>query len=287
MNRLSWFLFMFRVINALHKVPLNSPRFSDYKRLQLSSQQSTCNAPSDFDLESFLKNRKSEEKCWRPTVQDVERISFGLPAKVKGTGSRGVPHRLNEEERTLYDMARRKGFLEVAGSGWRSQRRDAPLLNTYRSLCDARGQVNIVLHKGSISSSTSEIQDSVVIDFSTLRISKNSLQEISAALIHEVNLDGGIVVGAGISEYDSLIEDDNDTTIIMNDPQPWLTRPIYQLSPFCVKWDLSRPDAKSLGKQLASLFQTAEDNKPPGSKSKKPLGVKPGKSRRHGGYGIG
>lgn len=62
---------------------------------------------------------QSRKKCWRPTVQDVENISWGKPAKRKGTGSRGVPHRLNhEEERTLFDMARKKGFLEVAGSGW-------------------------------------------------------------------------------------------------------------------------------------------------------------------------
>ena len=70
---------------------------------------------------------------FRPTINDVERISWGKPAKKKGTGSRGVPHRLNDEERTLFDQARKKGFLEIAGSGWRSQRREAPLLNTYRS----------------------------------------------------------------------------------------------------------------------------------------------------------
>jgi hypothetical protein len=84
---------------------------------------------------------------WRPDVNDVERISFGKPAKKKGTGSRGVPHRLNLDERFLFDHARRKGYLEVDGSGWRSQRREAPLLNTYRSLCDARGQASIVLRK--------------------------------------------------------------------------------------------------------------------------------------------
>eukprot|EP00961_Rhodomonas_salina_P241896 3267749-Rhodomonas_salina.4 len=70
--------------------------------------------------------------CWRPTADDVDRISWGKPAKKKMTGSRGVPHRLNQvqspaslflrgsmhgpeqlpggqDERMLYDMARRKG----------------------------------------------------------------------------------------------------------------------------------------------------------------------------------
>ncbi len=74
-----------------------------------------------------------EMDCWRPTLDDVDRISWGKPAKKKSTGSRGVPHRLNEDERKLYDFARQKGFLEVPGSGWRKERRGAPLLNTYRN----------------------------------------------------------------------------------------------------------------------------------------------------------
>ena len=76
---------------------------------------------------------RAEMDCWRPTVDDVDRISWGKPAKKKTTGSRGVPHRLNEEERKLYDFARQKGFLEIPGSGWRKERRGAPLLNTYRN----------------------------------------------------------------------------------------------------------------------------------------------------------
>ena len=77
---------------------------------------------------------------WRPTVDDVVRISWGKPAKKKGTGSRGVPHRLNQDERVSFDFACKKGFVEIDGSGWRKQRRDAPLANTYRSYCDARAQ---------------------------------------------------------------------------------------------------------------------------------------------------
>ena len=74
-----------------------------------------------------------EMDCWRPTLDDVDRISWGKPAKKKSTGSRGVPHRLNEEERKLYDFGRQKGFLEIPGSGWRKERRGAPLLNSYRN----------------------------------------------------------------------------------------------------------------------------------------------------------
>ena len=110
-------------------------------------------------------NWTSRQKCWRPTVTDVERISWGKPAKRKGTGSRGVPHRLNhDDERRQFDQARRKGFLEVTGSGWRATRRGSPLVNSYRSLCDARSQVCMILHKGN------QGIDEVVVDFSPLRL---------------------------------------------------------------------------------------------------------------------
>eukprot|EP00961_Rhodomonas_salina_P270706 3657727-Rhodomonas_salina.4 len=36
----------------------------------------------------------------------------GTDAAFLGTGSRGVPHRLNPDERNLYDIGRRKGYLE-------------------------------------------------------------------------------------------------------------------------------------------------------------------------------
>ena len=83
---------------------------------------------------------RARQDCWRPDVRDVERISWGQPAKKRGTGSRGIPHRLNDDERQSFDRARRDGYLQVIGSAYRSQRRDAPLLNTYRSLMDARGR---------------------------------------------------------------------------------------------------------------------------------------------------
>jgi hypothetical protein len=94
------------------------------------------NGESRPDAAWHIDLPRAEMECWRPTVDDVDRISWGKPAKKKTTGSRGVPHRLNEEERKLYDFARQKGFLEVPGSGWRKERRGAPLLNTYRNWYD-------------------------------------------------------------------------------------------------------------------------------------------------------
>lgn len=216
--------------------------------------------------------------CWRPTVNDVERISWGKPAKKKGTGSRGVPHRLNEDERFLFDQARRKGFLEIAGSGWRSQRREAPLLNSYRSLCDARGQASIVLHK-----STSGI-DELVVDISPLRTPEKFSH---IAEVCQQMFEGAEVVYQGSYTADGNDDEgyDEDSSLASGDMlTSWETRPIYQLPPHCIVWELERSEAKSLCKEMADLFLTKEGKKAP---SKKPIGVKPGKSRRAGGYGIG
>lgn len=46
-------------------------------------------------------------QVWRPTLDDVRRISQGDAAKSRGTGSRAVPHRLNAEERRDYDLAQK------------------------------------------------------------------------------------------------------------------------------------------------------------------------------------
>jgi hypothetical protein len=237
---------------------------------------------------------------WRPTINDVERISWGKPAKKKGTGSRGVPHRLNLEERFLFDTARRKGYLEVEGSGWRSQRREAPLLNTYRSLCDARGQVSIVLHKSNTGI------DELVLDLSPLR-NPEIFDRVTQICLEAVK--GGRAIGQGSRTImDGPLHADEDdeieslpTTLSSaydrnggiksrdnegNQASLWESRPIYQLPPFFVSWELSRGDAKATAKSLATLFDTKED-KAVGTSSRKPVGVKPGKGRQHGGYGIG
>ncbi len=55
-------------------------------------------------------------KVWRPLLDDVDRIARGDAARVRGTGSRDVPHRLNQEERKLYDAAKRKACTVVDGA---------------------------------------------------------------------------------------------------------------------------------------------------------------------------
>ena len=47
-------------------------------------------------------------KPWRPLLDDVDRLSRGEGAKVRGTGCRDIPHRLNADERPAYDAAKKK-----------------------------------------------------------------------------------------------------------------------------------------------------------------------------------
>jgi len=270
------------------------------------------NDNKNSESNSFWKSRQGG---WRPDISDVERISWGKPAKRKGTGSRGVPHRLNQEERFLYDQARQKGFLEVAGSAWRSQRREAPLLNTYRSLCDARGKVCIVLHK-----SNTGVEDEVVMDLSPLRFPKdfkrieNILQNNDVA----VSSNDDDESGSSSMEIQQLLKpyaehelntvrsnDDDEKSSWMatetvesskenrevdedkaEEEEDWENRPIYQLPPYYVSWGrLPRSNAKTLSKLLSVEFQVPDPQA--AKKSRKSKGIKAGKSRRSGGYGIG
>jgi len=220
---------------------------------------------------------EKRKKCWRPTVSDVERISWGKPAKKKGTGSRGVPHRLNSDERLLFDQARRKGFLEIEGSGWRSQRRDSPAINSYRSLCDARGQVCIVLHK-----SQSGMDDEIVIDLSPLRL-PDTFTTIENDLVHLISIPTHYIASEeemDLSDYDNIVDVKEED----EEEDQWNNRPIYQLPTYCISWKIQRSEAKKLCKRLGKMFSTVEEN---ASKSKKPNAVKAGKARRSGGYGIG
>ena len=55
-------------------------------------------------------------KPWRPHIDDVERLSKGDGAKIRGTGSREIPHRLNADERPLFETAKKKASVgEVCG----------------------------------------------------------------------------------------------------------------------------------------------------------------------------
>ncbi|KAL3790677.1 hypothetical protein HJC23_009777 [Cyclotella cryptica] len=236
----------------------------------------------EAQLELFWRARQD---CWRPDVRDVEKISWGMPAKKKGTGSRGIPHRLNEDERRAFDQARRQGFLQVKGSSWRSQRRDAPLLNTYRSLMDALGRPAIVLHKLNPSSIDAvDGEDVLVVDISPLRYPDEFgrvAQKVKDVVLQEMQVEGQVALEESQPEDE---EDEMDNLQTISDDTMYETRPIYQLPPYSINFKVTRQQGKEVGKLLAAVFETMEEKAAP---SKKPKGIKPGKSRRSGGYGIG
>lgn len=107
-------------------------------------------------------------KVFRANLDDVENLSYGRGAKKqRGTGSRFTCHRLNRDERRIFDQAKRDGYLTVRGTGYRKNRKGSPVVNTFRQRCDALAQICVIVEKRSGS-------DRVVIDFSTLRVQDDS-----------------------------------------------------------------------------------------------------------------
>ncbi|KAI3431359.1 hypothetical protein D9Q98_004416 [Chlorella vulgaris] len=92
---------------------------------------------------------------------------MGDAARHRGTGSRAVPHRLNAEERKQYDLAKAKGVLTLAGSGYRRERKGSPAANIFRQWCDAKAQPCVLLAKGA----SAATGDTVLVDLSVLRLS--------------------------------------------------------------------------------------------------------------------
>ena len=151
--------------SLLHRVS----RASCYDERQSSSTPRRSQEPSRRRRRS--SPRTPRRNCDRAKTT-VDRISWGKPSKKKGVGSRGTPHRLNEAERAEYDRAKARGFVEVAGSAWRKERRDAPLLNTWRNWCDAVAAPAISVQKGDV--------DLVVVDLSPLR--RADVLDVAAAV---------------------------------------------------------------------------------------------------------
>ena len=229
-------------------------------------------------------------ECWRPTTDDVDRISWGKPAIKKSTGSRGVPHRLNDEERVLYDMARRKGFVEIGGSGWRKQRRGAPLVNSYRNWCDARAVPVVYLYKGS------QGIDEVQLDLSPLRI-PNEFHALAlkcagaapGAVLEAYEADGAIaeseedrqqqqLQGGGVIGSPAAM----DSQLVAVLTEAYVTEPIHRVPMYSVCWSLERSEAKDLCKRLAAAFECMEEGAKAGgaSRTRGMPQVKAGKSRQ-------
>ena len=81
----------------------------------------------------MMMSSSSSTKVFRPHLDDVERLSYGKGAKrQRGTGSRYVCHRLNRDERQIYDNAKLSQILMTKGNGYRKSRKGSPLSNIWR-----------------------------------------------------------------------------------------------------------------------------------------------------------
>lgn len=132
----------------------------------------------------------------RPAPADVERLSRGQGAKQRGTGSRAVPHRLNAEERRVYELAAGRGFATVDSNlGYRRERKGSPLFNTWRMWNDARGHPAIFVVKRGQRRPTDELW----LDLSTLR---GELQDLATSPRDLVNTLDELLSENGVVELD-------------------------------------------------------------------------------------
>ncbi len=140
---------------------------------------------------------------------------MGQRASKRGVGSRGVPHRLNEMERKAFNIAKKKGYVSLRGTGWRSQRGDSPLYNLYRLYCDASNQPMVSLQRGVSSEqrnsdndekTTHSLHDKVTIDLSPLR--RIDVQA-EIEIIHKIMMQNDIA--AHILSHSNAVDDTEGT----------------------------------------------------------------------------
>ncbi|KAJ1619363.1 hypothetical protein T492DRAFT_1086053 [Pavlovales sp. CCMP2436] len=123
-------------------------------------------------LKGFVPSLGNRDKV-RPTLDDVERISRGDRARQRGVGSRGTPHRLNADERDEWERAKPRGWLTLAGRGYRSERKGSPLLNIWRQRCDASKRAAVWVELGAAGGTRTYADgsplDACVLDLAPLR----------------------------------------------------------------------------------------------------------------------
>ena len=126
---------------------------------------SSSSSPTHQPLDSY-RSQTSKNLPGRISRDDVTRLSLGQPSKVRGRGSRGVPHRLNTSEAAEFQRAAVRGYVKVDGTGWRRGRKGSPLLNTHRQYCDSRCAPQVVMMRGR----GGDDMDKVTVDLSPLRV---------------------------------------------------------------------------------------------------------------------
>lgn len=224
-------------------------------------------------LEFVSKKKTNPSALCRITKDDVDRLSRGQASKQRGYGSRGVPHRLNEEERAEFDRAMMRGYLTLTGGGNRRARKGSPLANIHRQWCDARAKPQIMLFKATYGKAIDEI----VIDVSPLRLhgmfdnqstldgflTKWKTQTVTAALENKMEI-------RDIEMNDDYDDEDDDTSIeefkdaMTINIDAWATKPIWQLPVVELGvFEGDRTSAKAMAKALGSLWEIPEDSQQP------------------------
>ena len=87
---------------------LLTPSMLCFNRLSFINSKLCLNTRS-LTLNTWTLSSSTKDLPIRPSLDDVEKISYGQAAKKRGIGSRGVPHRLNAEERSEWDLAKKRG----------------------------------------------------------------------------------------------------------------------------------------------------------------------------------
>lgn len=211
-------------------------------------------------LSSAIQNRCSSALCAsvRPSLDDIERISKGQKAKKRGVGSRAVPHRLNEQERKEWDIAKTRGFVSLRGTGWRDKRGDSPLANIYRNYCDCRNQLCISVKRGIFIDDNNTVGDEVIIDFSPLR--KIDVQTEAASilgLLESANKYDSLQSIANNSDIEGLGYEDDDgfEMSVLVAEQPIWRIPVYSITATFT----DRKEAKDFAQKAASLSITNDE----------------------------
>lgn len=184
---------------------------------------------------------------WRPSKDDVDRISHGQAAKVRGTGSRTVPHRLTTEEHAEFKRAKARGFLEMGGGVSRSRsqrttrfvygRTGSALWNIYRNWCDALAVPVICIHKGH-----SCVPDKFRIDVSPVR-PDDPLGALRATIDAAATLGITLQVDAG-----DIDEERIDPTAAQQ------TLPIHKVPELTTSADVPRSVGKTIAKELSKAW---------------------------------
>lgn len=196
----------------------------------------------------------------------------------------------------MLNQCSRRGGKQVPGSGWRKQRRGAPLVNTFRSWCDSKGVPAVYIHKSDSGA------DEVVVDLSPLRLPLHfaQLSILCATAYPGCVLEAleGSPEGPVSLEHSEASDDEEpmlvassglDVTADASLMRSYITEPIHRLPMYTSFWERPRSEAKALAKALGVSFGVPEaaGKAGGGSGDRGMPNVKAGKNRRHGGFGIG